>query len=65
MTRLAALRMLTRYDPTSQALGWPINFELVISLKTPKALDLDVSSQLQQRADEANQCPLLAQNGHP
>jgi len=30
----------------------PINFEFVINLKTAKALGVQVSSQLQQRADD-------------
>jgi hypothetical protein len=30
----------------------PVKFELVINMKTAKALDLDVPSQFQQRADE-------------
>jgi putative ABC transport system substrate-binding protein len=30
----------------------PINFEFVINLKTAKALGIQVSAQLQQRADD-------------
>ena len=47
--------MSTRYsrrEPAELPVQEPINFELVINLKTAKALDIAVSSQLQQRADE-------------
>jgi putative ABC transport system substrate-binding protein len=45
-------RIFNGAKPNELPVQAPVRFELVINMKTAKALGLDVSTQLQQRADE-------------
>jgi putative ABC transport system substrate-binding protein len=45
-------RILKGVKPSELPIQAPVKFELVINMKSAKALSLDVPLQLQQRADE-------------
>ena len=48
----SALFSISAKKPSGLPVQVPVKFELVINLKTAKALGLDIPFQLQQRADE-------------
>lgn len=48
-------KILKGEKPAELPVQEPINFEFVINLKTAKALGMQVSAQLQQRADDVTE----------